>query len=104
MSGRWGASRRGSATETRSASPSARATPARVVDCGSGGLEAGLGFAAVCMGGLGRIDPVPVVVGERTWPGLFVSADDPAAACLASQYAGWKLEHEKFFALASGPG
>jgi len=77
---------------------------ARVVDCGAGGLEAGLGFAAVCMGGLGRIDPVPVAVGERTWPGLFVSADDPAAACLASQYAGWKLEHEKFFALASGPG
>ena len=29
---------------------------ARVVDCGGGGLEAGLGFAAVCMGGLGRID------------------------------------------------
>ncbi len=77
---------------------------ARVVDCGGGGLEAGLGFAAVCMGGLGRIDPVPVAVGERTWPGLFVSADDPAAACLAAQYAGWKLEHEKFFALASGPG
>ncbi len=77
---------------------------ARVVDCGAGGLEAGLGFAAVCMGGLGRIDPVPVTVGERTWPGLFVSVDDPAAACLASQYAGWKLEHEKFFALASGPG
>jgi len=77
---------------------------ARVVDCGAGGLEAGLGFAAVCMGGLGRIDPVPVAVGERTWPGLFVSADEPAAACLASQYAGWKLEHDKFFALASGPG
>jgi methenyltetrahydromethanopterin cyclohydrolase len=77
---------------------------ARVVDCSGGGLEAGLGFAAVCMGGLGRIDPVPVTVGERSWPGLFVSADDPAAACLASQYAGWKLEHDKFFALASGPG
>jgi methenyltetrahydromethanopterin cyclohydrolase len=30
--------------------------------------------------------------------------DQPAAACLASQYAGWKLEHEKFFAMASGPG
>jgi methenyltetrahydromethanopterin cyclohydrolase len=80
---------------------------ARLVDCGvevAGGLEAGLAFAAVCMGGLGRIDPVPVTVGDRAWPGLSVSVDDPASACLAAQYAGWKLEHEKFFALASGPG
>ena len=29
------------------------------------GVASGLGFAAACMGGLGRIDPVPVSVGER---------------------------------------
>ena len=64
---------------------------ARVLDCGvqaRGGLEAGLCFAAACMGALGRIEPVPVVVGERTWPGVGVATDHPAAACLASQYAG----------------
>jgi methenyltetrahydromethanopterin cyclohydrolase len=80
---------------------------ARVVDCGAsapGGLRAGLGFAAACMGGLGRIDPVPVPVGQRTWPGVAVSVDEPAAACLAAQYAGWKLEDDDFFAMASGPG
>ena len=80
---------------------------ARLVDCGAdarGGLQAGLGFAAACMGGLGRLDPVPVVVGERTWPGVAVAVDEPAAACLAAQYAGWKLEHDDFFAMASGPG
>lgn len=80
---------------------------ARVVDCGvgaRGGLRAGLGFATACMGGLGRVDPVPVAVGERTWPGVAVAVDDPAAACLAAQYAGWKLQHETFFAMASGPG
>jgi methenyltetrahydromethanopterin cyclohydrolase len=80
---------------------------ARLVDCGAqarGGLQAGLGFAAACMGGLGQVDPVPVVVGERTWPGVGVSVDEPAAACLASQYAGWKLEDGDFFAMASGPG
>ena len=80
---------------------------ARVVDCGAragGGLQAGLRFAAVCMGGLGEIGPVPVVVGRRTWPGVGVSTDHPAAACLAAQYAGWKLEHDDFFAMASGPG
>ena len=81
--------------------------PARLLDCGAdarGGLAAGLGFAAACMGGLGRIDPVPVPVGQRTWPGVGVSVDQPAPACLAAQYAGWKLEHGKFFAMASGPG
>ena len=80
---------------------------ARVVDCGArarGGLPAGLGFAGACMGALGRIDPVPVQVGDRIWPGIGVAVDEPAAACLAAQYAGWKLEHEKFFAMASGPG
>jgi len=80
---------------------------ARLVDCGAqarGGLGAGLGFAAACMGGLGRIDPIAVTVGERTWPGVGVAVDEPAAACLAAQYAGWKLEHDDFFALASGPG
>lgn len=80
---------------------------ARLVDCGArarGGLQAGLGFAATCMGGLGRIDPVPVLVGERAWPGVGVAVDEPAAACLAAQYAGWKLEHDDFFAMASGPG
>jgi methenyltetrahydromethanopterin cyclohydrolase len=80
---------------------------ARLVDCGArarGGLQAGIGFAAACMGGLGRIDAVPVGVGGRTWPGVAVSTDQPAAACLAAQYAGWKLEHDDFFAMASGPG
>jgi methenyltetrahydromethanopterin cyclohydrolase len=80
---------------------------ARVVDCGAqarGGMQAGLGFAAACMGGLGRLDPVPVTVGDLTWPGIGVAVDDPAAACLAAQYAGWKLEHDDFFAMASGPG
>ena len=80
---------------------------ARLLDCGAkarGGLQAGLGFATACMGGLGRIDPIGVAVGDRTWPGVAVSVDEPAAACLAAQYAGWKLESEDFFAMASGPG
>ena len=80
---------------------------ARLVDCGArtrGGMHAGLTFAAACMGGLGRADPVPVTVGQRTWPGVAIGVDQPAAACLAAQYAGWKLEHEDFFAMASGPG
>ena len=79
---------------------------ARLLDCGAqarGGLQAGLGFAAACMGGLSRLDALGVTVGERTWPGVGVGVDEPAAACLAAQYAGWKLEHDDFFAMASGP-
>lgn len=79
---------------------------ARLLDCGArarGGLQAGLGFAAVCMGGLGRIDPMAVRIGERSWPGVQVGVDAPAAACLAAQYAGWELRHGEFFAMASGP-
>jgi len=80
---------------------------ARLVDCGArtrGGAQAGLAFATACMGGLGQPDLVPLTVGERTWPGVAVNVDQPAAACLAAQYAGWKLEHEDFFAMARGPG
>jgi methenyltetrahydromethanopterin cyclohydrolase len=46
----------------------------------------------------------PVVIEGRWLPALTVTTDRPAVACLAAQYAGWKLEHGDFFALASGPG
>jgi methenyltetrahydromethanopterin cyclohydrolase len=79
----------------------------RLIDCGSdvpGGLEAGRRFAQVCMGGLGWVTFTPLVLDGRWMPGLAVVTDHPARACLASQYAGWKLEGEDFFAMASGPG
>ena len=54
--------------------------------------------------GWARSIACPFAWGERTWPGVGVATDEPAAACLAAQYAGWKLEHDDFFAMASGPG
>jgi len=33
-----------------------------------------------------------------------VTTDRPALACLAAQYAGWRLDHQGYFAMASGPG
>jgi methenyltetrahydromethanopterin cyclohydrolase len=80
---------------------------ARLIDCGSavlGGLEAGRRFAQICMGGLGWVSFAPLVLQGRWLPGLTVVTDRPALACLASQYAGWKLEREDYFAMASGPG
>jgi methenyltetrahydromethanopterin cyclohydrolase len=80
---------------------------ARVVDCGSavpGGLEAGRRFAEITMGGLGSVAFTPVVLDGRSLPGLVVVTDHPALACLGSQYAGWKIDRDGYFAMASGPG
>src|ERR671932_416384 len=79
----------------------------RVIDCGSavpGGLEAGRRFAEITMAGLGSITFAPVVLDGRWLPGVTVVTDRPALACLASQYAGWRIDREGYFAMASGPG
>jgi methenyltetrahydromethanopterin cyclohydrolase len=79
----------------------------RLVDCGSavpGGLEAGRRFAQICMGGLGAVTFAPVVLEGRWLPGLAVVTDHPALACLGSQYAGWRLDRDGYFAIARGPG
>src|SRR3954452_17057068 len=80
---------------------------ARVIDCGSavpGGLEAGRRFAEICMGGLGAVGFAPLHLDGRWFSGLTVTTDHPALACLGSQYAGWRLDRDDYFAMASGPG
>ena len=80
---------------------------ARYIDAGidcRGGLEAGRLIGEVCMGGLGRVTLYHAAA-IRDWPlSLHVHTSNPVLACLASQYAGWSLSHEKFHALGSGPG
>ena len=79
----------------------------RVIDCGSvvsGGLEAGRRFAEITMGCLGSVTFVPLVLEGRWMPALTVVTDHPALACLGSQYAGWKIDRDGYFAMASGPG
>jgi methenyltetrahydromethanopterin cyclohydrolase len=81
-----------------------------LVDAGSrclGSIAAGLRLAEICMGGLGT---VTLIADPSTphWPWtLQVSSSNPVVACLASQYAGWRLTHGEganaFFALGSGP-
>lgn len=90
---------------------SASESGATLVDAGiaaRGGLEAGRRIAEICMGGLGTVALVP---GDRDSRGLLhvhAHSSDPVLACLASQYAGWSLNHGEgkgaFRALASGPG
>jgi len=82
------------------------ANGARVIDAGvlaAGGFAAGRTMAEACMGGLGHIEFVPVSVGEDTYQGVQVWTDHPAIACMASQYAGWAINVDKFFAMGSGP-
>jgi methenyltetrahydromethanopterin cyclohydrolase len=78
----------------------------RVVDAGSnapGGFTAGLALAELCMGGLGHIEFTSLPIDGETWPGVQVWTDHPAVSCMASQYAGWAINTEGFFAMGSGP-
>ena len=82
------------------------ANGALVLDAGvaaRGGLEAGRALAELCMGGLGHLAFAPIVIDGQSWPGVQVWTDHPAAACMASQYAGWAINPEGFFAMGSGP-
>jgi methenyltetrahydromethanopterin cyclohydrolase len=79
---------------------------ARVIDAGiatPGGLEAGLALAEICMGGLGHVTYAPLTIGGEAWAGVQVWTDHPGVSCMASQYAGWAISVEKYFAMGSGP-
>ena len=79
---------------------------ARIIDLGIdvlGGYAAGLAMAEMCMGGLGHISYETIRVGAENYFGVEVWTDHPAVACMASQYAGWAIQVDKFFAMGSGP-
>ncbi len=93
-----------------------RRAGAMVVDCGvdmPGGADAGLVIARAALGGLGDVRLVEEqkekqIAFEDAWPGVpwpavTVRSASPVAACLASQYAGWKVATPGYFAMASGP-
>jgi methenyltetrahydromethanopterin cyclohydrolase len=81
-----------------------QADGARLIDCRDGGFAAGRAFAEICMGGLGEVSYVPLALDGRWFPGLTVATDHPPVACLAAQYAGWRIDRDGYFAMASGPG
>jgi len=78
----------------------------RVVDAGinaTGGLAAGLMLTELCMGGLGNVSYTPLPIGGEMWQGVQIWTDHPAEVCMASQYAGWAINPEGYFAMGSGP-
>jgi methenyltetrahydromethanopterin cyclohydrolase len=82
------------------------ASGARIIDAGinvHGGLGAGLELAHMCMGGLGHVSYTPVTLEGVTWSGVQVWTDHPSESCMASQYAGWAINPDGYFAMGSGP-
>ncbi len=77
---------------------------AKLLDCGikaPGGIQAGLALARVCLAGQAEVSIVP---GDTLGlPLVVVSSDAPILACMASQYAGWQVAVDKYFAMGSGP-
>jgi methenyltetrahydromethanopterin cyclohydrolase len=95
---------------------------ANIIDCGvevTGSDAAGLLMAGVAMAGLGKVEleaagssrlfqepcgdqhPSPADIWKR--PVVSVASVHPVAACLASQYAGWKVSDQGYHGMASGP-
>lgn len=65
-----------------------------------GSLAGGLRLAEVCMGGLGTCQILNQAV---PFPMVQVEVEHPMLACMAAQYAGWKIDPEGYFAMCSGP-
>jgi methenyltetrahydromethanopterin cyclohydrolase len=77
-----------------------------LIDCGlraTGSLEAGLRVAEICLGGQAKVSLVPFAAEGVCETAVSVWTDRPLEACLASQYAGWRLADADFFAMGSGP-
>ena len=82
------------------------ASGARVIDAGvkaAGGFAAGRMLAELCMGGLGHVEYTSLTLGGEAWPGVLIWTDHPAPCCMASQYAGWAINVDGYFAMGSGP-
>jgi len=79
---------------------------ATIIDCGikvPGGYEAGMYVARVCLADLARLTLHYRDYGGVTLPVISQFIEHPVLACMASQYAGWKVSHGDYFAMGSGP-
>ena len=79
---------------------------ATIIDFGihvTGGILAGQNLARICMADRAKVTVHPADYSLGPWPMIQVYTEHPVAACMASQYAGWPVKREKFFAMGSGP-
>jgi methenyltetrahydromethanopterin cyclohydrolase len=77
-----------------------------IVDAGinaKGGFQAGKLITEICMGGCAKTEITYKQYAELALPSIFVCTDHPVIATLGSQYAGWQIKEDDYFAIGSGP-
>jgi len=77
-----------------------------IVDAGieaEGGFQAGRLITEICLGGLGKTRLSCRKYDDLYLQSIFVRTNHPAVAVLGSQFAGWRLSHEGYSAMGSGP-
>lgn len=67
-----------------------------------GGLQAGLQLSRLLMADLAEVTLL-ATSGPLGTPSVQVHTDHPLWACIGSQYAGWPLQADDYFAMGSGP-
>jgi methenyltetrahydromethanopterin cyclohydrolase len=79
---------------------------ATIIDAGvnaRGGFQAGKIITEICMGGCGKAEITCRGYGNLDLPSIQIYSDHPVIATLGSQYAGWQISEEGYFAIGSGP-
>ncbi len=79
---------------------------ATIVDAGinvKGGFQAGKTITEICMGGCAKAEITNRQYGELELPSIFIYTDHPVIATLGSQFAGWQIKENEYFAIGSGP-
>jgi len=79
---------------------------ATIIDAGinaRGGFDAGKYLTLLCMGGLVEASIRLVSYDTLQLPAIFTTTDYPVISTLGSQYAGWAISKEGYFAMGSGP-
>lgn len=77
-----------------------------LIDAGvekGGGFLAGLYVSRICMADLADIKFSSFDLGKLVVPAVELTTDHPVVACMASQFAGWRINVGKFFGMGSGP-
>ena len=80
---------------------------ATIIDFGvdvQGGYLAGKYLTEISMGGLGSSLISKGNYGTLDLPTISVYTDHPAISLLGSQFAGWRIKTDDYFAMCSGPG
>ncbi len=79
---------------------------ATIIDCGvnmDGGYDAGIYLSRLCLADLAEVTYTKFDLDGLPVPAIQISTDYPTIACMASQYAGWRISVGKYFGMGSGP-